>query len=372
MRILFVCNEYPPLPCGGIGIFVRSLSELLVQRGHEVFVHCMHNSVTNSEWVSLNNVKVFMSRGSENKFSVLSHFISRLEQSKSVKKIVKEKKIDVVESYEWAGPLLIHPNAPLIIRLHGGHHAHAVDEKKSGSHMLRFFENRTLQIADHIVGVSQHMIDISKKAYGIKKNVKLIYNFYDPSKFHSDSNRPKEINTILFVGKFHVRKGVYEMFDRLKELLIAQPDITFKFIGGYQAKDKALVLDQMPREIAERVDFVGRVPHEELYRYYQEAAFTLVPSRAEAFGLIAIEAMACGSIVIMSDGHVSKELIQDGENGFRIDFKKENDLLELFNVLSDHEALNSISMKAIDSVTRFKMEDIVQQNIEFYRKILEE
>lgn len=372
MRILFICNEYPPLPYGGIGIFVKLLSEQLVQKGHEVFVHCMHNSISKTEWVSLNDVKVFMFRGSEKKHSILNHLTSRLKQSKSVKKIVQEKNIDIVESYEWAGPLVMRPNAPLIIRLHGGHHAHAIDEKKSGSRMLRFFEKRTLQIADHIVGVSQHMIDLSEKAYGLKKNVKLIYNFYNPNKFHSKGNRPKALNTILFVGKFHVRKGVYEMFDRLKELMIAQPDIKFKFIGGYQAKDKALVLDQLPREIVERIDFVGRVPHDELYRYYQEAAFTLVPSRAEAFGLIAIEAMACGSIVIMSDGHVSTEIIQDGKNGFRIDFKKENALLELFNVLPDHEALNSISMKAIDSVSRFQMQDIVQQNIDFYQKILDE
>lgn len=371
MKILFVCNEYPPIEQGGIGIFVKSISEELVTRGQEVYVHCMHGDYKQSFWEEIEGVKIY--RMSENSISqhIIKSFVNRWRQSQSVRRIVKAHKISLVESYEWAGPIILHPGAPLVVRLHGGHHAHAVDERKRGSRLLRIYEQRTLLLADFVVAVSEHMKMLTRKAYGVNKKIEVIYNFFDSKKFHLSEKLRRDRNLVLFVGKFHERKGVYEMFDRLNELLLAQTEVKFHFVGGYTEENKSYVLNHLNPQVVRRIEFVGKIPHDQLSQCYQKAAYTLVPSRAEAFGLIAIEAMACGSIVVMSEGHVSSELIENGQNGFIIDYNKSNALLNLMDSLNvDSKRYKEISDSAENNAKRFEMDYIIRENLAFYLSII--
>jgi len=94
----------------------------------------------------------------------------------------------------------------------------------------------------------------------------------------------------------------------------------------------------------------------------------IMPSRAEAFGLTAIEAMACGCIVAMANRATGPELIHDGVDGILMnaDDAKES-AIKLHNVLLDHKLIRSISSKAIERSKFFNKDNIIPQNIAFYK-----
>jgi len=64
--------------------------------------------------------------------------------------------------------------------------------------------------------------------------------------------------------------------------------------------------------------FVGSVPHEEMFREMAAAAFTIVPSRSEAFGLVNVESMSVGTPVIASAVGGIPEIIRDGVDGYLV------------------------------------------------------
>jgi glycosyltransferase involved in cell wall biosynthesis len=64
------------------------------------------------------------------------------------------------------------------------------------------------------------------------------------------------------------------------------------------------------------VTFVGRVPHEELFSYYQDADVFFFPSKFDTFGVVMIESLACGTPVVALDEVAPNAVIEDGVNGF--------------------------------------------------------
>ena len=67
--------------------------------------------------------------------------------------------------------------------------------------------------------------------------------------------------------------------------------------------------------IADRVEFVGAVPQQELPRYYAAADVVAVPSYSETFGMVALEAISCGTPVVSSDVGAAKLIIHEGFSG---------------------------------------------------------
>ena len=82
------------------------------------------------------------------------------------------------------------------------------------------------------------------------------------------------------------------------------------------ARTEALV-DELGLD--ERVVFVPPQPHELLSTYYRASDVCLVPSRSESFGLVALEAAACGTPVVASDVGGLRSLIDHGRTGYLVD-----------------------------------------------------
>ena len=70
--------------------------------------------------------------------------------------------------------------------------------------------------------------------------------------------------------------------------------------------------------LGERVRFVAPQPHHRLATYYRAADVVLVPSRSESFGLVALEAAACGAPVVAAEVGGLKALVRDGRTGYLV------------------------------------------------------
>jgi glycosyltransferase involved in cell wall biosynthesis len=378
MKILFVCNEYPPLPHGGIGTFVKNLAENLVKRGINCYVIGIHESGNKKNEV-VNGVDVFIKKSTFSKTYINSSLIRiiidiyrRFELSQLLKKIEKNIDPDIIESYDWTGPLLFKPKAKLVVRLHGANTVHQHFEGKRKSKILTFFERRNLSFADKIVSVSNHLLKISKETFpNIEFNNKVLPNFYPDHFFFRDEYIKREIKNLLFVGKFHERKGVKELAQILNELFKLDNQYFFRFVGNHKEEDKNKFMSWVDPNFHSHIEFIQPEKQEKLNRLYNQSSLLIMPSRAEAFGLVVIEAMATGCVVAMSDIPVAMEIIDHNINGLLIDVNQPAISSKMIDsLLNDSLKYNQMSKVANLKAASFKDSEVIQRNIDFYYSIL--
>ena len=134
---------------------------------------------------------------------------------------------------------------------------------------------------------------------------------------------PETDPMLLFVGRIQPLKGADVALRALAELK-GIPESFLVVIGGPsgpQGEEEMERLRRLARQLGleDRVSFLPPQPHEMLSTFYRSADVCLVPSRSESFGLVALEAAACGIPVVASAVGGLRTIVEDGDTGFLID-----------------------------------------------------
>ena len=382
MRICFVCNEYPPAPHGGIGTFVRTLGTFLARQGHDVSVVGFGaNSAGQMTWedqgVEVTHPRMPMrwfSAGAVNRYAQTAWGgMKRMVLSKTVGRLASKRCVDVVESYDWSGPLWRHPLVPLIVRMHGANTAHCVYEQRRPSRNLRHFERKNLGLADRLVAVSEHIGGLTVRSVGLpNKPYRVIYNAVDTELFRP-RDTPRDGNEVLYVGTVNRRKGVEELFKAIPEVLAKRPGTRFRMAGAISKSESGESLDEyllgmLPEGCRSSVEFLGRIPHEELPLLYNRAAVCVFPSLAEAFGLTCVEAMSCGRPVVMTNQASGPEIVEDGVSGVLADPRDAKDVAECLLRILDNPELQQRMGKAARqrAEEKFSLHSLAEATLEEY------
>ncbi|WP_207918360.1 glycosyltransferase family 4 protein [Luteimonas terricola] len=220
---------------------------------------------------------------------------------------------NLVHVNTWLHPRFIPSNLPVVATLHHAvHHpdAHAYKGVLRAAYHCWWFapiERRVICRADKVTAVSQFVSDSAQKSL-VDVFMRVIHNGVDTKTFRPGArqNQPGEPFKLLFVGSWRALKGVDLLAPILREL---GENFVLRYTGGSPAEtDKT----NMP---ANMID-IGRLQGDAaVVSAMQNADALLFPSRNEGFGLVVVEAMACGLPVIATRGSSLLDLVEDGKTG---------------------------------------------------------
>jgi len=374
MRILFICNEYPPLIHGGIGSFTKLIAENLILNNHEAIV-AGYGTMDNDYTEEINGVPVLrikkprVFRGVF--FNYVNMFVSRLSFYMKIRKYVLVYKPDLVETYDWSAPLIFRPKGcRLVTRLHGSNTASNMSINIRKTPLLSCLERKAIRQSDFIVSVSNYIADITQQSFKIKFSYKTIYNGVDTKKFF-DQHIERDYDEILLVGRMHPYKGFDDLFKAMNYIFSHNHTVKLKIICTVIESYKNKLMNYVDPRFKYRIYFIGRVPNDELPYYYNKANLTVLPSRTEAFPIIPLESMACGTPVIMADRFSAREIINGGIDGFLTDTNDPEKFAEnICQILNEQEAIENMRTKCREKVLEmFSIDKVIKNNIEFYQSI---
>ena len=339
MKILFICNEFPPSIHGGIGTFVKTLTQHLLRNGHSCYVIGYDESINREvkqfeDGVSVTRLVPGYKKLPGIKFGQYDLnpglVLDRYLLSKRAEQLISEEGIEIIESYDWSGPLLNKPKIPLIVRMHGANSVYKYYEGKHNSRILYLFEKRNLLLADHLIAVSKHIGETTVAAFKLNKVFDVVYNGID-TEFFSPKNIYREEKTILYAGTVNHRKGVDSIFKAFNTISQNLPGTKLIIVGKLPSaiegeKIKNGLLSFVSPEYHHMISFTGHVPYEQMPEIYSKSTVAIFPSHAEAFGLTCTEAMSCETPVIMTDKASGPEIVEDGISGRLVDPDEPNEI----------------------------------------------
>ena len=148
-----------------------------------------------------------------------------------------------------------------------------------------------------------------------EKKIFLLYCGVDEKKYHPDITK-KEDNVLLFAGALEERKGVHVLIEALRlikspvKLIIAGPVRDKTYTAGLHKR-----VSELNKEISHKIEFLNYLNEDKLIGYYQKASVFICPSLSEEFGLVSIEALACGTPVVASNTGGLPFAVKNGEHG---------------------------------------------------------
>ena len=209
-----------------------------------------------------------------------------------------------------------------------------------------------------------------------------VFHPYPQERARRELAIPADDKMLLFVGRIEPLKGIDTLLSAL-QLLQQSGDmpahLCVSVIGGDPAKpletrhaelDKLMMLCK-ELGLSDMVTFLGRRAQETLHYYYASSDIVVMPSHYESFGMVALEAMACGTPVIASDVGGLAELVQDGETGFLVPGRDPAAMAECLRcLLSDQELLARLGRQAANYAERYDWKGITRQIMDLYESTL--
>lgn len=389
MKIIQVVQRYYPA-LGGAENQVKSISEELVKRGHEVFV-VTSNSVSVLDVPTLlhplrrkkSNIEGFADIGGVkvHRYNALFRFYGFLATT-PMRKLFTIK-ADIIHAYSFyvtttlaamvaarwrSTPFLLTAN-DAAVSPYG-----SLIKKASADFYNNIFGKGLLALCAKIVAVSQANADDLFRLGADRRKVSIIPNGIQMERFLNGRKLRiiRDNPLILYVGRVSEDKGLGSLIKAVPLVLKDFPRAKFLIVGedyGYLSRLKALVRKS---GVEKSVALLGRLSDEELVRVYKKADAFVLPSELEAFGIVVIEAMASGLPVVVSNVGGMKNIVHDGVNGLLFEVGNSKQLAEkIISLFNDEHLRVKLAENGRKTVLEnYSIEKVVDKLEKLYLEVL--
>jgi N-acetyl-alpha-D-glucosaminyl L-malate synthase BshA len=374
MKLKIGISCYPTV--GGSGVIATELGKLLAERGHEV------HFITSSVPFRLDRVypNIYYHEVEVNQYSVFQYPPYDLTLASKIAEVAKRQKLDLIHVH-YAVPhaicailakQMLQNNLKIITTLHGtditvlGYDPSLKDIIKFG-----------IENSDFVTAVSDDLVRQTRELLTTKKEIETVYNFIDErvytkrdveelKKHYKISDDEK---VLIHISNFRPVKRVSDVV-RSFALIAEQVKSKLLLIGN---GPELTIARQLVREldIEEKVLFLGNQKH--IAELLSMSDLMLLLSEKESFGLVALEAMACGVPVIGTNAGGMPEVIINGATGYICEIGDNKCVaekaIELLTDISSYEAFSTRAMEHVKSV--FHSEIIVSKYEKLYQQVLE-
>jgi len=366
MKIVILTPLFPPKHLAGLEIAAYNIARHLAEK-HEV-----HVITTLDEDLSKKSMEdgFYVHRFKTSKIPILRTVLYYIRSFFAVKKI---------------NPDIVHVQT-IFLALSGllikkfQHKPYVVYGRGSDVYLPWKFKNliskAILKNADAVIALTDDMKREIQKIYD--RNVFVIPNGIDLEIFKNLSKEDLcsklemgEEKVIMFVGTLRPVKGVKYLIEAMK-ILIDKSKNSRLFIVGDGEERK--YLENLVKELVleKYVTFIGKVPNEKIPEYMTASDVFILPSLSEGFPVTVVEAMASGLPIIATDVRGLPEIIKDGENGFLVEPKNLEQIVDkVLLLLEDDELREGISRNNKGKAKEYSWEAVIEKLERVYERCLQ-
>lgn len=391
MRVLLI-NHFP-LQGSGSGIYTMNIANELVKNGHEVFVIDIDNTPDNNIY-NFNRKTIYCDNSINPNADLSFNFPCFTTHPRSTttyydltdeeikiyvdtyiritSEIVNQFKPDIIHAQHlWVTPYVaMKSKVPYVITVHGTDLMGFKKDKRYHKYAIESANN-----AKKIITISRQVHNDTLELYDLPED-KLVLN---PNGFDSDLFKVKKINKealyskfglensdklVSFVGKFTDFKGIDVLINAARIVTDNIPNVKFALAGDGELRAQMESLAKA--QALDNIHFLGHQKQLAVADLYNLADVSVVPSRIEPFGLVAIEALACGTPVVATNAGGLPDFIND-KVGQLVEMEDHNALADaLIDELENNSKLTKGAYAAEYALKNYSWAKNIEKVIEIY------
>lgn len=323
---------------GGMSVYVREMAKELGKKDHHIDIFTQHNAGKHDPVIHLyDNVRLIHLPGGirgniakSSLYEVLPQLFNELESFRIKENIT----YDIIHSHYWLSGVLglklqSSWNSHHLITYHTiGAVKNLTCPTENASELRLKKEKKLAKLCHQIVVPTQKEKAYLTKYYDIPFDKIWIipcgvnldrFKLQDKISARRHLGLHVDDGIVLYVGRYAPIKGLDRLFKSFQCLMYIATNLRLVMVGGdgeYSPMFRQLQSKAKTLGIENRLMFAGRVDQETLPEYYSAADVLVVPSYYESFGLVALEALACGTPVVTTPVGAMEKIVQDGVTGY--------------------------------------------------------
>jgi N-acetyl-alpha-D-glucosaminyl L-malate synthase BshA len=373
MKIGIVC--YPTF--GGSGVVATELGLGLADKGHDVHFITYKRPVRLTAF----HANVYFHEVTAMEYPLFEYTPYETSLASKLVDVIRFEKLDILHVHyaiphaavAYMSKQILRSkgiNIPIVTTLHGTDIT-LVGNDSSFAPVAEFSINES----DGVTSVSEQLKRETLQTFQIKKEIKVIYNFIDFSRFRKTNKdhfrkaiAPEGEKILVHISNFRKVKRVEDV---IQIFAIVKKRIKSKLLligDGPERKNMEDLCRHL--NLCDEIRFLGK--QEAVEELLAIADLFILPSETESFGLAALEAMACEVPVISSNAGGIPEVNIDGVTGYMCPIGDVNGMAQrCIELLNDEESLNMFRRNAFLQAKRFDISAILPQYENFYNEIIE-
>jgi glycosyltransferase involved in cell wall biosynthesis len=328
-RVLFVAHNFPRHEGDAAGAFLLDLARALGQAGTTVQVVAPHAAGLPDRHV-VGGIEVVRVRYAADARETLAYTGTMAEQAtgsvggalallallgamgRAVRAQLRTDLIDLVHAHWWfpaalaVGRTVAGARLPFVVTAHGS------DVRLARGGLARRLARHALAPAHGVTTVSRWLGDALQPLAPVPVSITPMPA--DALAFAPDPTVPRDPHRVLFVGRLNAQKNPGVLIEALAHL---PPTTTLELVADGADRDR-LAARASALGLGERVVFAGALPRHAIPDRMRRAALVAVPSRGEGFGLVAAEALLCGTPVVAADDGGLRDIVRHDETGLAV------------------------------------------------------